>query len=246
MFYHDQPSTLDIVERRFVELTKPPIALSLDCSALGCGLPEGLMCLDELRILLLKHRTTWVTKDAVWQELVRRAHAEPEPWVMAAAGMLVPGLKRIAGRFSNRYPGDNRDLDSEILEGFLEALDLAEVGHPKIYSQLYTGAFRRGYEACCRERRLAAKRAELDERDADTYHARREGHPDLVLADAVRDKALTAEQAGLLSDVHLGGMDRKCAAAMLGVTPRRCCAQLAQAQRKLIGFLSDRLPDIAS
>ncbi|EWM10018.1 hypothetical protein [Kutzneria sp. 744] len=246
MPYNDHPSSLDIVEQRFVELTRPPIALSLDCATLGCGLPERLICLDELRVLLLKVRTAWVTKDAVWKELARRAHTEPDPWVMAAAGMLLPGLKRIAGRLSRQYPGDNQDLDSEILGGFFEALDLVEADHPKVYSQLYMGAFRRGHEACCRERRLAAKRAELDEGRVDTYRARQEGHPDLLLANAVLDKALTAEQAGLLSDVHLGGMNCTCAAAALGVTPRRCRAQLAQAQRKLVGFLAERVPDIAS
>jgi hypothetical protein len=60
-------------------MTAGPQPLTLDCAALGCGLPEEELSLDQMRVLLLKRQTSWVTKDAVWQELVQRAHATPEP-----------------------------------------------------------------------------------------------------------------------------------------------------------------------
>lgn len=237
-------SCLDVVERRFAELTTFPNALALDGVRLGCGLPSRLEPLDEIRVLLLKRQTTWLTKDAVWKELVRRAHEEPEPWIMAAAGMMVPGLKHIAGKLNPRYPGDKADLDSEILEGFLQALDLAEDDQPKVYSQLYYGAFRKGHEACNRENRLRRQNAAID--DAIRIRRKVNGHPDLILADAVLGNALTEEQAGLLSAVHLDGENRHVVAGRCGLSRYGCQEELARAERKLLGFLNDRIPDSAA
>ncbi|KAA2265228.1 hypothetical protein F0L68_05115 [Solihabitans fulvus] len=126
-------------------MTAGPQPLSLDCAALGCGLPDEELPLDQVRLLLLRRRTSWVTKDAVWQELVRRAHATPEPWTTVAAAMMMPGLKHIAGKLGSRFCGDRNDLDSEFLEGFLQALDVADARSPKIFGQLYWAAFRRGH-----------------------------------------------------------------------------------------------------
>jgi hypothetical protein len=41
-----------------------------------------------------------------------------------AAAMMMPGLKHIAGKLGSRLCGDRNDLDSENLEGFLQALDV--------------------------------------------------------------------------------------------------------------------------
>jgi hypothetical protein len=62
------PSHLDVIERRFLAMTAGPQPLTLDCAALGCGLPDEELPLDQVRVLLLKRQTSWVTKDAVWQD----------------------------------------------------------------------------------------------------------------------------------------------------------------------------------
>jgi hypothetical protein len=246
MQYDGQATCLDLIERQFVELTTPPNPLALDGAALGCGLPARTEPLDKFRVLLLKRQTTWVTKDAVWKELVKRAHNQPKPWTIAAAGMMIPGLKQIAGKLNARYPGEKSDLDSEILNGFLEALDLAEPGHPKVYGQLYWSAFRRGHEACSRENRILRQNALLDDATCASYRRPVSGHPDLILAGAVLDHALTEEQAALLSDVRLDGERQESAADRRGLSKHGCRALLAQAERKLVEFLHDRIPDTAA
>lgn len=144
-----------MIERRFLAMTAGPQPL------------------DEVRVLLLKRQTSWVTKDAVWQELVRRAHAEPEPWTTVAAAMMMPGLKHIGGKLGSRFPGNRNDLDSAILEGFLQALDITDARARKVYGQLYWAAFRRGHEVCNSERRRAMTRSELTD-VADLRNAHRE------------------------------------------------------------------------
>jgi hypothetical protein len=244
---HDGMRTcLDLIEKEFIDLTTPPDPLALDGSELGCGLPPRAEPLDELRVLLLKRQTTWLTKDAVWQELVRRAHERPKPWAIAAAGMMLPGLKHIAGKLNARYPGEQSDLDSEIFNGFLDALDLAEPGQPRIYGQLYWGAFRRGHEACSRENRILRQSYQLDDAVCATFRRPPGGHPDLILAGAVLDHALTEEQAALLSDVCLDGENQESAAARRGLSRHDCRTMLARAERKIVEFLHDRVPDTAA
>jgi hypothetical protein len=213
--------------------------LTLDCATLGCGLPPQEMSLDEVRVLLLKRRTSWVTKDAVWQELVRQAHAAPEPWTTVAAGMMMPGLKHIAGRLGDRFPGDRNDLDSEILEGFLQALDVADDRAPKIYTQLYWAAFRRGHEACNHERRQAMSRSDLIE-TADLRPT--SGHPDLVLAGAMLTGVVTPQQADLVSDVLLDQDDRSTAASRRGMSRYQVTSQLNTASRHLADYLLSNSP----
>jgi hypothetical protein len=233
------PSHLDVIERRFLAMTAGSHPLTLDCVALGCGLPPQEMPLDEVRVLLLKRRTSWVTKDAVWQELVRRAHTVPEPWTTVAAGMMMPGLKHIAGKLGNRFLGDRDDLDSEILEGFLQALDVADDGAPKIYAQLYWAAFRRGHEACNHERRQAMSRSEL----VDTADLRpADGHPDLVLAGAMLSGVVTPQQADLVSDVLLDQDDRSTAASRRGMSRYQVTSQLNTASRHLADYLLGNAP----
>lgn len=43
------PSHLDVIERRFVAMTAGPQPLTLDCAALGCGLPDEELPLDRRR-----------------------------------------------------------------------------------------------------------------------------------------------------------------------------------------------------
>ena len=152
----------------------------------------------------------------------------------------------IAGKLGGRCPGEKSDLDSEILNGFLDALDLAEPSQPRIYGQLYWGAFRRGHEACNRENRILRQNSELDESSCARYRRPASGHPDLILAGAVLDEALTEEQAALLSEVRLDGEKQEAVADRRGLSRHGCRRLLAQAERRLVEFLHDRVPDAAA
>jgi len=191
-------------------------------------------------VLLLKRQTSWVSKDAVWRDLVRRAHETPEPWTVVAAGMMMPGLKHIGGKLGTRYPGERNDLDSEILEGFLQALDLADARQPKIYAQLYWAAFRRAHEACNRETRLAQASTELTE--TTVGRRRNSGHPDLVLAAAMLAGAVTQHQADLVSDVLLDQDQRSNVARRLGISRHQLANQLEVAGRHLESYLRAETP----
>jgi hypothetical protein len=237
-----RPTTLEVVEKRFNELTAHPNPLTMDGQAIGQGLPERAIPLDELRIILLKRQTPWHVKDAVWVELVRRAQELAEPWITATVGMAMPALKRIAGDTARSFRGDIADFDSEIVEGFLSALHRADPSAPGLYRSLYFAARRYGLEARSDADRTAGHSTCYDEAAFARYRPRVAGHPDLVLAKAVRDRRLSDEEAGLIIRAHLDGTGTSELAVQHGISPYQFRQMLARADHRLLRFLSDTVP----
>jgi DNA-directed RNA polymerase specialized sigma24 family protein len=223
-------SCLDLTEEHFQLLSRRP--LTVDGQALSHGLPPRVT-LTGLRVILLKRRLGSQVKDTVWSHLVHMARTAPDPWLMAAAGMMLPGLKSIAARISSPSWCDGHDLDSEILEGFLAALHRVDLGQPAPHTQLYFAAWRRGQRAAQREARHVLGQIALPE--SLTEH--RAGNPDVALARAMRDGVVTPAQANLVSQVHLDSTRRGEAARQLGISRDKVRRELASATRGLSTYL---------
>jgi hypothetical protein len=71
-------------------------------------------------------------RDAVWRELVVRARRDGPAWVVAAVGVAMPGLRRIAGLLTAGWRGDTDDLDSELIVGFVARLKTIDLDVPRI------------------------------------------------------------------------------------------------------------------
>ena len=240
-----RPTTLEAIERQFTELAAPPAPLTLDGCAIGYGLPQRPIPLDELRILLLKRQTPWPVKNAVWAELVSRAQHQREPWITAALGMMMPALKKIAGDAARGFRGDISDFDSEIVEGVLYALNTVDAAASSVYSSVLFMARRYGHEARINADRINGRTDDYDDAVSVGYRASVAGHPDLVLARAVRDRGLSNDDAGLIARAHLDGDGTSALAEMRGVSPYLVRRQLARAENRLVKFLSSNLPHAA-
>lgn len=146
-------SHLQAADTAFAALTCEPDPLSLDCDALAtatgvdCGLPSGTVPLTVLRDWLLANRDNYLARDIVWRELVILARTGAPHWVIAAVGMAMPALIRIAGQLSAGHRGDAADIDNEILTGFLEALrHTLDLDRPAVYASLVYAGFRAGQQ----------------------------------------------------------------------------------------------------
>lgn len=239
---HLPPTALEAVERRFVELSEPPAAVTLDGCCIGSELPQRPIPLDELRIIILKRMTSWRTKGAIWSELVRRAQDLGEPWITAAMGMAMPILKKIAGNAARGFRGDIADFDSEIVEGFLYALNTVDPQAPNLFTSLRFMAQRYATEARASEDRVLKQTTEYDDTSAAVYRPSIVGHPDLVLARAVQDHGLSNQEAGLIARAHLDGEGQGMIAEACGISPYLLRQQLARAQDRLLRFLAGSMP----
>ncbi|MFY1700182.1 hypothetical protein ACN28G_00210 [Micromonospora sp. WMMA1923] len=218
-------SHLLAADAAFVALTTGPAPLCLDCDTLpddtnaGPDRPSGLVALPVLRHWLLTHPTAYTTRDAVWRDVVLRARLHGKEWTIAAVGMAMPALVRLARHLSTGYRGDPADIDNEILTGFLEALrDHTDLTRPAVYASLTKAAWRAG-----RQLRLADDQAvpveELDHVTAGPRTPRTPyGHPDLLVRRAGSLGIIADTDVEPWIDVRLGRRSPEPIAARLGIT----------------------------
>lgn len=190
-------SPLDTAETSFRLLTTGPGSLSLDCTTLAPGLPRGPVVLLELRELLTSREVSDEVRDAVWRELVVRARRSGPSWTVAAVGMAMPPLRRIALSLTRNLPcGDPVDIDIAVLAGFLRGLQRVDTGLAGIRPRLCEAAHWSGE----RTRRYIVDRAQPGEPPA---ALRPWYHPEIVLIDAIADGVLSEHEAELISLTRL-------------------------------------------
>jgi len=198
--HRDELLPLDVVRSSFAALVTGVHPLSVDGHRFP-ELPDRLLTLDVVRDLLLDARVSGRARDAVWTHLVLRSRTEPDPWVVACAGMALPALASTASRLAARFAGVERaDIHAAVLAGFTEALGRIGLRKPNVEGRLNWAAHRAG-------------RAEIQSAlDAPTPSARLFrstaphppwGHPDLVLARAVAAGVLTESEAALIVETRL-------------------------------------------
>ncbi|MFC5830623.1 hypothetical protein [Nonomuraea insulae] len=208
-------SSLDIAETSFRLLAAGPGGLYLDCAGLAPDLPQGKIGLLDLRRLLTSRTLANDTRDIVWRELVTRSRQHGAAWTVAAVGMAIPALRLIAGALARQAPSAGMDdVDTEILTGFLQALQRIDLTGPNIRPQLW-GAAQRAGERAIRDAASAGRHLPLNE---SAPPARPPGHPDLVLSDAVASGVLSQLDAELIGLTRLERMPLRQAAARLGLS----------------------------
>ncbi|OKI49356.1 hypothetical protein [Micromonospora sp. CB01531] len=213
-------SPLDAVNAAFAALTRDPNPMTLDLDKLhdDNDLPASSMTLPALRDWLLKHPRAYTARDTVWRELVLRARLQGPAWVVAAAGMAMPALRRCAGQLRLGWSGDAHDIDSEILTGFLTALrDRTDLSKPAPYASLCMAAWRAGYTL----RQRAGEAVPVD----DIQHVIGPrtptvpyGHPDLLIRRAVILGLLDACDEQPYIDLRLGRRAIEPIADAMGIT----------------------------
>jgi hypothetical protein len=237
---------LDAADAAFRLLAAGPRPLGLHASRLAAGLPDRLVPVTELRVLLLHPATGPAARNAVWAELVRRARAGDPAWTVALAGIAMPGLRRAVASIAPAYRGDPADLQSEVLAGFLSAmraLDLDELEEVPLASRLCWAARRAGERLARADAGWNARRRDLAGHDKAPAAATAGGHPDFVLAAAVRRGILTLEQAELIGRSRLEGVPLRVIAAETGTSHTALCNRRKRAETALAAAIAAGLLD---
>ena len=228
---------LDTARAAFQWLVTGPNPVGLD-GRLFEGLPDRLVPLDEVRDRLLAQRCPQVVRDAMWAHLVSRSRAEGATWTVGCAGVALPALIAIAARLTGRFAGDRADVHAAILTGFLAELETIELDRPRIMLRLRWAAYRAGH---------AAVREALDAPVPSGSGFRSSqprapwGHPDLVLARAVAEGAITAGEAALIGATRLDGVPLAVAAQRLGRGYEAVKKARLRAERRLVAHLLDQV-----
>jgi hypothetical protein len=230
------PGPLAAVAGAFRLLVAGPQPLALHPGRLAEGLPGRLVPLDELTVLLLHPSVSPAARNTIWAELIRRARSGSPAWTVGLTGVALPGLTRATATVAAGYRGDSRDLEAEVLAGFLAAvrrLDISGLDRVPLASHLMWAAFRAGRALACSEGAWAARRRDLEESAAFPLPARTCGHPDFVLAAAVRHGVITAADADLIGASRLEGIPLSRIAAGTGARHDSLCRRRARAEKRL-------------
>ena len=228
------PGPLAAVAGAFRLLVTGPQPLALHAARLAPGLLDRPVPLDELTVLLLHPGVSPAARNKIWAELIRRARSGSPAWTVGLTGVALPGLTRAVAGLASAYRGDSRDLETEVLAGFLEAvqrLDTDELDSVPLASHLTWAAFRAGRALACSDAAWAARRRDLDE--SATLPARPSGHPDFVLAAAVRRGIITAADAYLIGASRLEDIPLSRLAAETGSRHDSLCRRRAKAEKRL-------------
>ena len=231
---------LDAADAAFRLLAAGPQPLAVHASQLAEGLPDRPVPLDELRVLLLHPATSARARNRVWAGLVRRARTGDPAWVIGLTGIALPGLRRAVASLTSAYRGDPTDLQSEVLTGFLAAvrgLDLDDLEEIPLASRLCWAAWRAGQALACADADYAGRRRSLSVwRDGPDLPW---GHPDFVLAAAVRCGILTKGQAGLIGRNRLEGVPLSQIAAEQNVSHGTLCNRRKRAEKAIADAIRD-------
>ncbi|MFD0575171.1 hypothetical protein [Dactylosporangium darangshiense] len=146
-------------------------------------------------------------------------------------GIALPGLRHVAGLLAAGWRGDTRDLDAELLAGFVERLKTIDLQPPRVVGRLIDAGLR------------AARKARDAESDAQLIHTDATGpiapiqpwdHPDLVLARAVAAGVIDADEANLIAVTRLENATLAQAAARIGITASLASSWRLKAERRLL------------
>jgi hypothetical protein len=226
---------LDAADIVFRALVTGPQPLSLNPRELHPRFPDRMVPLDEMKAILLHPATSGTARNKVWAELVRRARTGEPAWMVALTGVAMPGLRRASNTWrATLPPGELADLQSEILSGFLiavRALDLDDLDNVRLAARLCWAAWRAGRAHALAAAGWAARRHSLPV-DPETP-AVPWGHPDFVLASAVRAAIISASDADLIGRNRLEGVPLAQIAAELGISHPAACNRRARAERRL-------------
>lgn len=234
---------LNTVETAFRALCRGPVPLALHGRRLHPDLPARPIRLTELReVLLWPHQPRpFPVQEAVWAELVCRAQTLGPAWVVGAAGMALPGLRRAHTRLCRRFDRtDAEESAAALLAGFLTALKTTDPQSGRLPGRLVWAGYGAARRHALAEARYAnATGPGLEELAGSTAPPALYGHPDLLLAHAVSGEVLTASEAELIGTTRLEQVTLTQAAARLGVSVAAVKMRRHRAEHRLVAALRE-------
>ena len=235
------PNALDLARDAFTALVTGPRPLALDGRDFP-GLPDRRLPLSQVRTLLLARSCPQETRDAVWRDLVTRSRRDGRAWTVGCVGVALPALTTITAQLTDRFVEDPADIAAAVLTGFLAALSSADLGRPRVMLRLRWAAYRAGHAALSEALHAPPPVASGV---GSLLPQLPWGHPDLVLARAVADAAITGLEADVIGATRLEETAVADWAAAHGMGTWAVYKLRKRAEQRLVTYLLDTDTDTA-
>lgn len=229
------PNALDLARDAFTALVTGPRPLGLDGRGFP-GLPDRRLPLSQVRTLLLARSCQQATRDLVWRALVTRSRREGGAWTVGCVGVALPALTTITAQLTDRFVDDPADIAAAVLTGFLGALASSDLDRPRVMLRLRWAAYRAGHAALSEALHAPPPVASGV---GSLLPQLPWGHPDLVLARAVADAAITGLEADVIGATRLEGTAVADWAAVHGMGTWAVYKLRKRAEYRLVDYLLD-------
>jgi predicted DNA-binding protein (UPF0251 family) len=224
---------LDQIDDRFRLRGQGPKPPSVDGRRLGHGLPRRAIALTELSAILMHPSCGFAARDAAWRLLVANARTGDKTWITGVVGVALPGLRYKAYLLALHHNGD---VQSALVAEFLKALRTVDIDQPGMINALLSTAFSRA-RAALRDEQPAAS-GEANFAPGSVLPPAPYGHPDFVLARAVRAAVISAAEADVIGVTRLEGVSVAEYADRTGVSPSLVYKRRKAAERRLVAALT--------
>jgi hypothetical protein len=233
------PGPFQVAGDCFRLLLDGPAPLSVDGRDFP-GLPARRIPLNDLRDRLLSGRCGRRTRDRVWAHLATRARTDGPAWTVACVGMALPALSAVVDTLITGLPPRRRsaaavEVQAEVLTGFLAALGTVELDRPGIAARLRWAAYRAGRAALTTVLDGPTSRPDGFVSAPPRPPA---GHPDFVLAAAVRGQVISRTEADLIGATRLEDVRLPDWAATHGMDAWAAYKMRARAEHRLAAHLT--------
>jgi hypothetical protein len=232
-----EPCPFDTLESSFRLLCVGPSPLVVDGREIGPPFPGRPIPLAELAGMLLHPSTSLGARARAMRLLVGRAKECGGVWTVGLAGVLLPGLRAALAPLMREWPGDAADLQAETLAALVETLTVCDPNAELLAAKLVWRVTMRAKRRL--ERELAARGRPVSWPTSSEPH-RPWGHPDFVLAAAVRAEVLSAEDAELIGETRLGGTSLHAYAQARGAPDGTLRMRRMRAERRLVSWVRGR------
>lgn len=230
---------LDQVEATLRLLCTGPAPLSVNGRRIG-GLPRRQIPIVELASVLAHPSCGQEAKRRVWRLLVTRARSGQSAWVIAAVGVALPGLRRAASRLGNART--RADVEADLIAGFLAAIGEVDTRRSGVCGRLINAAHT--YARSELRAQEAAASGEANFAPGSAMPPPPCGHPDVVLARAVRAGVITGVEAELIGATRMEDTTLAAWADAAGWTRKATYERRRLAEARLVAAMNaGRLSD---
>ncbi|WP_225732212.1 MULTISPECIES: hypothetical protein [unclassified Nocardia] len=247
----DGVAPLAVVRAAFDARSADPVPWPVQYALGQAGLAKPVDSWGQLRALLCDPTMPSQMVETVWVWLVRRARLhDAQAAVLLCAGMALPMLGGMVSRFSDFDAHDRHDAEAQVLTAFLAEIGRVDLERAGVWSRLRWAAFAGGRWWVTRTA-AAARAASGLTTPAETEFAAEQrpvgiapdGHPELLLVQAVVEGVITETGAALIAATRLEGRSLAAVAAEWGQPYNRVLQRRWRAERRLVAWLGQRLID---
>jgi hypothetical protein len=186
---------LETIKSAFSQMREMPQEMTLRLPPVPVGPVSRVMDLEQIYQTISAPDTDPAVRNLVWGAVVRKARRRQAGWILAALGLAYPKLVHKSQMLAANFGGDRVEDQADLIEAFIRAVCAIDAADPTIRDMGAVASWA-AFNALKRERRRESAAPAIVPLDVESrVQAPAVGHPDIVLARAVRLEVITAEEA---------------------------------------------------